>query len=149
MTVAAAALLLALVLGSTSNGAAAARPMAAPGPAPGPWAGLGMEAEKQLLQTSRPYNIAHRGSNGEFPEETAAAYLRAVDEGADFIEADVAATKDGHLVCFHDMTLDDTTDVAAHPEFAGRRRTLEVQWANVTGFFISACDRSMIRSLTN
>ena len=29
---------------------------------------------KQPLQTSRPYNLAHRGSNGEFPEETAAAY---------------------------------------------------------------------------
>jgi hypothetical protein len=31
--------------------------------------------KKQHLQTSRPYNIAHRGSNGEIPEETAAAYL--------------------------------------------------------------------------
>lgn len=30
---------------------------------------------KQPLQTSRPYNIAHRGSNGEIPEETAAAYM--------------------------------------------------------------------------
>lgn len=89
------------------------------------------------LQTSRPFNIAHRGSNGELPEETAAAYARAIDEGADFIEADVEATKDGHLVCFHDTTLDDVTDVADHPEFAGRRRTLEVQWANVTGYFIS------------
>lgn len=27
------------------------------------------------LQTSRPYNIAHRGSNGEIPEETSAAYM--------------------------------------------------------------------------
>jgi hypothetical protein len=64
------------------------------------------------------------------------------EEGADdFIEPDVEATKDGHLVCFHDTTLDDVTDVADqvdHPEFAGRRRTLEVQWANVTGYFISS-----------
>nr|CAB3454885.1 unnamed protein product [Digitaria exilis] len=89
------------------------------------------------LQTSRPFNIAHRGSNGELPEEAAAAYARAIDEGADFIEADVEATKDGHLVCFHDTTLDDVTDVADHPEFASRRHTLEMQWANVTGFFIS------------
>jgi glycerophosphoryl diester phosphodiesterase len=53
----------------------------------------------------------------------------------------VEATKDDHLVCFHDTTLDDVTDVADqvdHPEFAGRRRTLEVQWANVTGYFISS-----------
>jgi len=33
------------------------------------------DVDKQPLQTSRPYNIAHRGSNGEFPEETAAAYM--------------------------------------------------------------------------
>ena len=30
---------------------------------------------KKPIQTFRPYNIAHRGSNGELPEETAAAYL--------------------------------------------------------------------------
>lgn len=30
---------------------------------------------RQPLQTSRPYNLAHRGSNGEIPEETAAAYM--------------------------------------------------------------------------
>jgi glycerophosphoryl diester phosphodiesterase len=94
------------------------------------------EQDRPPLQTSRPFNIAHRGSNGELPEETAAAYARAIDEGADFVEADVEATKDGHLVCFHDTTLDDVAD---RPEFAGRRRTLEVQWANVTGYFISTC----------
>lgn len=33
------------------------------------------DGERQPLQTSRPYNIAHRGSNGELPEETAAAYM--------------------------------------------------------------------------
>lgn len=30
---------------------------------------------RQSLQTFRPFNIAHRGSNGEIPEETAAAYM--------------------------------------------------------------------------
>jgi glycerophosphoryl diester phosphodiesterase len=84
-----------------------------------------------------PSRSSASGSNGELPEETAVAYMRAIDEGTDFIEADVAATKDGHLVYFHDMTLDDTTDVADHKEFAARRRTQEVQWANVTGLFIS------------
>lgn len=33
------------------------------------------DRNKQPLQTFRPYNIAHRGSNGEMPEETAAAYM--------------------------------------------------------------------------
>ncbi|XP_057517328.1 glycerophosphodiester phosphodiesterase GDPD6-like isoform X1 [Amaranthus tricolor] len=91
---------------------------------------------KQPLQTSRPYNLAHRGSNGEFPEETAAAYRqRAIEEGADFIESDILATKDGVLICFHDCKLDITTDVADHKEFSDRKRTYEVEGANVTGFF--------------
>lgn len=87
------------------------------------------------LQTSRPYNIAHRGSNGEIPEETALAYMRAIDEGADFIESDILASKDGVLICFHDVILDDTTDVAKHKEFTNRKRTYEVQGTNTTGYF--------------
>ncbi|XP_062116718.1 glycerophosphodiester phosphodiesterase GDPD6 [Humulus lupulus] len=90
---------------------------------------------KQPLQTFRPYNIAHRGSNGEIPEETAAAYMRAIEEGADFIESDILSSKDGILICFHDVTLDETTDVAKHKHFANRKRTYEVQGENVTGFF--------------
>ncbi|XP_066164216.1 glycerophosphodiester phosphodiesterase GDPD6 [Oryza sativa Japonica Group] len=92
--------------------------------------------EKRPLQTFRPYNIAHRGSNGEIPEETAAAYLRAIEEGADFIETDILASKDGALICFHDVTLDATTDVASRKEFSNRRRTYEVEWFNATGWFV-------------
>uniref|UniRef100_I1Q694 glycerophosphodiester phosphodiesterase n=2 Tax=Oryza glaberrima TaxID=4538 RepID=I1Q694_ORYGL len=124
---------------ASGGGVAAARPLVGGGGAVG--------TPKAPLQTSRPFNIAHRGSNGELPEETAAAYMRAIDEGADFIEADVTATKDGHLVCFHDTTLDATTDVADHPEFASRRRTLEVQWTNVTGFFITDFTLAELKTL--
>lgn len=94
------------------------------------------EKDKQPLQTHRPYNIAHRGSNGELPEETPAAYMRAIEEGADFIETDILASRDGVLVCFHDVTLDETTDVAEHKEFADRMRNYEVQGENITGFFL-------------
>ncbi|CAN6477170.1 unnamed protein product [Victoria cruziana] len=94
-----------------------------------------VEENQKPLQTLRPYNVAHRGSNGEFPEETSAAYVRAIEEGADFIETDILATKDGALVCFHDVTLDDITDIAMHKEFADRKRTYEVQGYNLTGFF--------------
>ncbi|XP_010105504.2 glycerophosphodiester phosphodiesterase GDPD6 [Morus notabilis] len=90
---------------------------------------------KQPLQTSRPYNIAHRGSNGEIPEETTPAYMRAIEEGTDFIETDILSSKDGVLICFHDVILDLTTDVAEHKQFANRKRTYEVQGFNVTGFF--------------
>ncbi|XP_059640464.1 glycerophosphodiester phosphodiesterase GDPD6-like isoform X2 [Cornus florida] len=62
--------------------------------------------------------------------------MKAIEEGADFIETDILASKDGFLICFHDVTLDDTTDIAEHKEFANRKRTYEVQGANVTGFFL-------------
>ncbi|XP_044477196.1 glycerophosphodiester phosphodiesterase GDPD6-like [Mangifera indica] len=94
------------------------------------------KGERQPLQTSRPYNIAHRGSNGEFPEETAAAYLRAIEEGADFIETDILSSKDGVLICMHDVYLDDTTNIANHTEFANRKTTYEVEEVNITGFFV-------------
>lgn len=93
------------------------------------------KSPKQPFQTSRPFNLAHRGSNGEYPEETAAAYLRAIKEGADFIETDILSSKDGVLICHHDVILDATTDIAEHKEFADRKRTYEVQGYKVTGFF--------------
>ncbi|KAL6885834.1 hypothetical protein ACP4OV_010095 [Aristida adscensionis] len=102
---------------------------------------------KKPLQTFRPYNIAHRGSNGELPEETSAAYLRAIEEGADFIETDILASKDGHLICFHDIILDATTDVANHTEFADRKRTYEVQGENITGWFIVDFTLKELKSL--
>ncbi|CAM8900245.1 unnamed protein product [Rhodiola kirilowii] len=91
---------------------------------------------KKPIQTTRPYNVAHRGSNGEIPEETAPAYMRAIQEGADFIETDILASKDGVLICFHDVTLDETTDIADHKKFANRRTTYDVQGVNTTGWFI-------------
>lgn len=60
---------------------------------------------------------------------------RAIEEGADFIETDILSSKDGVLICFHDFTLDDTTDIYQHKEFANRKRTYEVQGTNTTGFF--------------
>ncbi|KAG0477208.1 hypothetical protein HPP92_014049 [Vanilla planifolia] len=88
------------------------------------------------LQLFRPFNIAHRGSNGEFPEETAPAYMRAIEEGADFIETDILSSRDGVLICHHDVTLDETTDIAEHKEFAERKKTYEVQGQNMTGWFV-------------
>ncbi|KAF8021395.1 hypothetical protein BT93_G1742 [Corymbia citriodora subsp. variegata] len=119
-----------VMLTSIAVSVSAGRPLTYPLPSSVP------QREKQPLQTFRAYNVAHRGSNGEFPEETAPAYMRAIDEGADFIETDIQATKDGILVCNHDVTLDGTTDVADHKEFADRRTTYEVQWVNTTGWFV-------------
>ena len=55
--------------------------------------------------------IAHRGASGYAPEHTRPAYLLAIQQGADFVEQDLVLTKDGHLVCLHDVTLERTTNV--------------------------------------
>lgn len=57
-----------------------------------------------------PKVFAHRGSSGLYAENTRAAFLHALAEGADGIETDVHLTADGHVVCFHDFTLERTTD---------------------------------------
>src|SRR6266508_4277407 len=56
--------------------------------------------------------IAHRGASGYAPEHTIAAYRLAMEQKADFVEPDLAVTKDGVLVCLHDDTLERTTNIA-------------------------------------
>lgn len=76
------------------------------------------------LDGTAPLVIAHRGASGERPEHTMAAYLLAIEQGADVIEPDLVMTADGVLVARHDAYLSTTTNVDAHPEFADRRREL-------------------------
>jgi glycerophosphoryl diester phosphodiesterase len=54
--------------------------------------------------------FAHRGGADAMPEHTLAAYLRALEDGADGLECDVRLTRDGHLVCVHDRRLDRTSN---------------------------------------
>lgn len=56
--------------------------------------------------------IAHRGAPRRAPENTLAAFRRAVDEGADAIELDARLSSDGVVVVMHDVTLDRTTNGA-------------------------------------
>src|SRR5688572_18635779 len=62
-------------------------------------------------QTGKKLNVAHRGASAYAPEHTLAAYRLALEQGADFVEQDLAVTKDGVLICLHDPTLDRTTNV--------------------------------------
>jgi glycerophosphoryl diester phosphodiesterase len=55
--------------------------------------------------------IAHRGASGYLPEHTLESYAMAYALGADFIETDLALTKDGVFVCIHDIYLEYTTNV--------------------------------------
>lgn len=54
--------------------------------------------------------VAHRGASEDAPEHTLAAYMRAIDDGADALECDVRLTADGHLVCVHDRRVNRTSD---------------------------------------
>src|ERR1700730_5145188 len=57
--------------------------------------------------------IGHRGASAYAPEHTLRSYDLALDQGADAVEQDLHATRDGVLVCLHDRTLERTTDVPA------------------------------------
>lgn len=87
------------------------------------------------MTNETPIVIAHRGASGYLPEHTVAAYTLAIDQGADVIEPDLVPTKDGVLVARHENEISETTDVAAHPEFAGRKATKTIDGKTVTGWF--------------
>jgi glycerophosphoryl diester phosphodiesterase len=55
--------------------------------------------------------VAHRGASAYAPEHTLEAYRLALEQRADFVEQDLAVSKDGVLVCIHDLTLERTTNV--------------------------------------
>jgi glycerophosphoryl diester phosphodiesterase len=56
----------------------------------------------------KPYIMAHRGNSVAAPENTMAAFRRAIEDGADIIETDLHLTRDGVFVCIHDSTLERT-----------------------------------------
>ncbi|QER86181.1 glycerophosphodiester phosphodiesterase [Streptomyces tendae] len=99
-------------------------------------AGAGHGGGRGLDSLPVPTVIGHRGASGYRPEHTLGSYQLALDMGADIVEAgDLVPTKDGHLVCRHEPEIGGTTDVADHPEFAGRRTTKTLDGVQVTGWF--------------
>jgi glycerophosphoryl diester phosphodiesterase len=63
-----------------------------------------------LEQFPRPILLAHRGDLAHAPENTLPAFHQAIQKGADGVELDVKLTRDGHVVVFHDMSMDRTTN---------------------------------------
>ena len=63
------------------------------------------------MQGPRKVLIAHRGASAYAPEHTLPAYRLALEQGADYVEQDLQVSKDGVLVCLHDVTLERTTNV--------------------------------------
>jgi len=94
-----------------------------------------------------PLLIAHRGASGVLPEHTLAAYSLAILQGADYIEPDLVATRDGVLVARHENEIGGTTDVATHPEFAAHRSTRSVDGVEITGWFIEDFTLAELKTL--
>jgi glycerophosphoryl diester phosphodiesterase len=94
-----------------------------------------------------PLVIGHRGASGYRPEHTLASYRLAIEIGADYVEPDLVSTKDHVLVARHENEIGGTTDVADHPEFAGRRTTKTIDGRPVTGWFTEDFTLAELRTL--
>jgi glycerophosphoryl diester phosphodiesterase len=96
---------------------------------------------------SRPLVIGHRGASGYLPEHTLESYALAIELGADYIEPDLVATKDGVLIARHEPNMIATTNVKDLPQFAGRKRKAMVDGVEEEGFFASDFTWAEIRQL--
>ena len=99
------------------------------------------------LNGDTPLVIGHRGASGYRPDHTLESYKLAIDMGADFIEPDLVATKDGVLVARHEPNITGTTDVATRPEFASRKTTKNVDGVNEEGWFVSDFTLAELKTL--
>ena len=95
----------------------------------------------------KPLVLGHRGATGYLPEHTLASYQLAISQGADYIEPDLVATKDGVLIARHEVNITETTNVANHPEFASRRTTKTIDGIVETGWFADDFTLSEIKTL--
>ncbi|MFW5469988.1 glycerophosphodiester phosphodiesterase family protein [Knoellia sp. CPCC 206435] len=130
-------LTLTLSLGLVAPGAATLAPAQADAP----------PSSKGRASFAEPLVHAHRGASGYRPEHTLAAYRLAVEQGADYIEPDLVMTRDGVLVDRHEPEIGGTTDVAAHPEFADRRVTKQLDGRAVTGWWVEDFTLAELKTL--
>ena len=117
------------------------------------------KTEFATLDKNAPVVIGHRGASGSRPEHTLEAYKLAIADGADFIEPDLVATKDGILVARHENALailnangtvnttDTSTDIATRPEFADRKATKVIDGRTVTGWFTEDLTLAELKTL--
>ncbi|MFN4276903.1 MAG: glycerophosphodiester phosphodiesterase [Ferrovibrio sp.] len=104
-------------------------------------------AQQPTLNGQPPLVIGHRGASGYLPEHTLEAYKLAIEMGADFIEPDLVATRDGVLIARHEPMLSGTTDVADRPEFASRKVTKKVDGIDTTDWFAGDFTLAEIKTL--
>ncbi|MBO9677832.1 MAG: glycerophosphodiester phosphodiesterase [Acidovorax sp.] len=99
------------------------------------------------LTGDKPLVIGHRGAAGYLPDHTLEGYKKAIELGADFIEPDLVATKDGVLVARHEPNITGTTDVSQRAEFASRKTKKTVDGVVEEGWFVSDFTLAEIKTL--
>jgi len=73
--------------------------------------------------------MGHRGEKVLMPENTLGSFEIASIQNPDYVEPDLAMTKDRHFVCYHDLTLKGGTNVDSIPELAHLKGlTVEGDW---------------------
>ena len=111
------------------------------GASAGSWGASGASS----TQGKKKVLIAHRGASAYAPENTLEAFRLAVEQGADFIEHDLHITRDGVLVCLHDMTLERTTNIKE--VFPDRARAETVNGATRQRWYVYDFDIAEIKRL--
>ena len=107
----------------------------------------GSDDKYPTLTGDKPLVIGHRGASGYLPDHTLEGYKKAIELGADFIEPDLVATKDGVLVARHEPNISATTNVKDHPEFASRKRKAMVDGFEEEGWFVSDFTLAELKTL--
>jgi glycerophosphoryl diester phosphodiesterase len=114
-----------------------------------PGAALAKKKHKRhgAKKENSPLVIGHRGAAGYLPDHTLQGYALAIKLGADYIEPDLVATKDGVLIARHEPDITATTNVADHPEFASRKTTKTIDGVPTEGWFASDFTLAEIKTL--
>jgi glycerophosphoryl diester phosphodiesterase len=101
-----------------------------------------------------PLVIGHRGASGFVPEHTLQSYKLAIKLGADYVEPDLVATKDGVLVARHEpfigttKTTDiDSTNVASHHEFDTRIKKRTLDGDEIEGWWVADFTLAELKTL--
>src|SRR5882724_3259670 len=84
------------------------------------------------VPTARPLVIGHRGSSAVAPENTIAAFRRAITDGADGFEFDVRLARDGQPVVIHDGSLQRTARI---PGAVAQLTSAQLQKIDVGSWF--------------
>ncbi len=111
-------------------------------------AAAGLAASPAFADAPMAAIVAEGGAAEERIEDSRSALDLAINQGCDFIQVNLVPTKEGALVARRESELSDSTDVAAHAEFADRKTTKTIAGADLTGWFAEDFTLAELRTLT-